>query len=487
MPAHVHSKVRVAPPAPAPLFSAQRLLDGTGFNVLRFIVDAVMLSLSVVAAILGAHAANVPVEVPGVLALFPPLALFMLYLRGMYRTRLRTVILDGVAPVIGAISIAAMGVVAAVIFVDSSVSPSRLMARAWIFAIVYVGAGRILLALSQRRARSRGALSKPVLIVGAGVVGAHVARRLEEHPEYGLKPIGFLDADPAPGVDVVDRRAPVLGSPDDLAAVVERTGAEHLILAFTRGPDRGLVSIVRRCDELGVEVSLVPRLFESINERVALEHLGGLPLLGLRTVDPKGWQFFFKHAFDRVVAALSLVALSPLLGASALAVRLSSPGPILYRQRRVGRDGQVFDILKFRSMRLDQAPADFTPRPGDAPGGVEGEDRRTPIGRILRRSAIDELPQLFNVLRGEMSLVGPRPERPEFVSLFREDIDRYSDRHRVKSGLTGWAQVNGLRGQTSIADRIEWDNFYIENYSLWLDVKILMLTVVTVVRWGDEA
>ena len=158
---------------------------------------------------------------------------------------------------------------------------------------------------------------------------------------------------------------------------------------------------------------------------------------------------------------------------------------MLFRQRRVGRDGQVFDMLKFRSMRVRRTGGHgFRPEQGSAPGGVEGEDRRTPFGRFIRRTALDELPQLFNVLRGEMSLVGPRPERPEFVSLFDDDIDRYGDRHRVRSGITGWAQVDGFRGQTSLADRVEWDNFYIENWSLWLDVKILLMTIPAALRGG---
>jgi lipopolysaccharide/colanic/teichoic acid biosynthesis glycosyltransferase len=187
--------------------------------------------------------------------------------------------------------------------------------------------------------------------------------------------------------------------------------------------------------------------------------------------------------------------LSPVMLIAAIAVALSSPGPVLFRQRRVGRDGKVFDFYKFRSMRLSPAqPAkgDQEAREQDdeeagalefllggdtAPGGVEGADRRTAVGRFLRRSSLDELPQLLNVLRGDMSLIGPRPERPEFVKLFRQDVLRYGDRHRVKSGITGWAQVHGLRGQTSLAERVEWDNYYIANWSLGLDMKILALTL----------
>jgi len=200
-------------------------------------------------------------------------------------------------------------------------------------------------------------------------------------------------------------------------------------------------------------------------------------------VHPKGWQFAVKHGFDRLGAALLILTFGPLMATIALLVRLSSPGPIIFRQRRVGRDGTVFDLYKFRSMRPPDPEAEgFRPGEGSAPGGVEGIDRRTWIGRLLRRTSLDELPQFFNVLRGDMSLVGPRPERPEFVELFESDIRRYGDRHRVKSGVTGWAQVHGLRGQTSLSDRVEWDNYYIEHWTLGLDLKILAMTMLEVLR-----
>ena len=474
-------------PRPRPRLSAEWLLDGPGFAWLRLVVDLLMLGLAVVAAIVGASAAKVSLDGEVALFAFPALVVLLLYVRGMYKQQLVISILDGIAPVASSISIAAMACLAAVTFADPGARPAGLVARAWLFALVYVSASRVLLVSSQRRARAHGLLGKSTLIIGAGRVGAHVARRLEDHPEYGLRPIGFLDADPPPSLEVVDRRAPVLGAPADLEHVVFDRDVEHVILAFSRDRDQTLVPLVRRCEELGLDVSLVPRLYEGINERVALDHLGGLPLLALRAVDPKGWQFQVKHTFDRVASALIVALLSPILLAVALGVKLSSPGPVMFRQRRVGRDGQVYDMLKFRSMRRHSHDPDrFSPARGSAPGGVEGEDRRTRFGRIIRRTALDELPQLFNVLRGEMSLVGPRPERPEFVSLFDDDIARYGDRHRVKSGITGWAQVHGFRGQTSLADRVEWDNFYIENWSLWLDVKILLLTIVAVVRRPPE-
>ena len=228
-------------------------------------------------------------------------------------------------------------------------------------------------------------------------------------------------------------------------------------------------------------VSLVPRLYESINERTPLDHLGGLPLLSLHPTDPHSWQFAVKHAFDRAFATLALAALAPLMLALTVAVKMSSPGPVLFRQRRVGRDGHTFDLLKFRTMR-DGAAEGFTPFDGLAPGGVEGLDRRTQIGRWLRQTSLDELPQFLNVLRGDMSVVGPRPERPEYVSMFAQDVERYEERHRVRSGITGWAQVKGLRGQTSIADRVEWDNYYIQNWSLRLDLRIIAMTITEVLR-----
>jgi exopolysaccharide biosynthesis polyprenyl glycosylphosphotransferase len=468
--------------------SSAKLLEGKALGRLQVAVDVLGMSLAALAALLLVEAAHGSVSQAWILFAFPPTGALMLFMRGMYHPKLRTVILDGVAPVVGAISVAAMVMVAVMVIGFGDARPGALIVRTWLFAVVFVGVGRMAITVAQDRARRGGRIAKPTLIVGAGLVGTHVARRIEESPEYGLKPVGFLDADPTPTVDVRDRRAPVLGSPADLEDVVRTTGAKHVIIAFTYSSDRDLLPLIRCCDELGVEVSLVPRLFDAINDRIALEHIGGLPLIGLRSVDPKGWQFTIKHCFDRAFAGLALLALTPLLILVSITVKLSSPGPVLYRQRRVGRDGQVFDMLKFRSMReVDAGGEDFELAEGSAPGGVEGTDRRTRVGKLLRRTAMDELPQFINVVRGEMSTIGPRPERAEFVELFGGNVNRYADRHRVKSGLSGWAQVHGYRGQTSLADRVEWDNYYIENWSLWLDLKIFVLTMVAVLRGGERS
>jgi exopolysaccharide biosynthesis polyprenyl glycosylphosphotransferase len=477
----------------------QLLLEGSGWNVLRPSVDFLLLCVAVVAALGGMHATmHVSAEQAPLLAL-PPLVLLLFYLRGLYRTRLRALILDGVVPVVSAVSVAAMAVAMIGLLANGQAPNQSDVVRIWLFALLAVGLGRITLSLTQRQARSRRLIGKPVLIMGAGMVGSQVARRLESHPEYGLVPVGFLDDDPRTMAEVGGRDVPVLGTVEDLDEAVRRSRARDLIVAFSSVADARVSRLIQRCQELDIEVSVVPRMFDTINDRVGYDTVGGLPLLTFSGVNPKGFQFAIKYAFDRVLASVLLACLSPMLLCAALVVRLSSPGPALYRQRRVGRDGKVFDLYKFRSMRIEPARAhsaadgagatggaeeaalEFLDR-DTAPGGVEGEDRRTAVGRLLRRTSLDELPQLLNVVRGEMSIIGPRPERPEFVERFEHDIARYGDRHRVKSGITGWAQVHGLRGQTSLADRVEWDNYYIAHWSLGLDVKILVMTVTALFR-----
>ena len=473
----------------------QWALEGRGWSVLRPVVDFVLLCVAVVVALGGVHATlHASPDQQPLLAL-PVLVMALLYARGLYRTRLRAVVLDGVVPVLSAVSVAAMAVATIGLFANGSAPSQSDEVRAWLFALLAVGLGRVTLAGAQRWARGRQLVGKPVLIVGAGMVGSQVARRLEKHPEYGLVPVGFVDDDPRSVTEVGGRDVPVLGTVEDLDRIVRESGARKLIVAFSSVADARISRLIQRCQRLGVDVSVVPRMFDTMNQRTWYDTVGGTPLLTFSTVDPKGWQFALKHASDRVFALVLLIALSPVLALAALAVRLSSPGPILFRQRRVGRDGRTFDLLKFRSMRVGSSAAEHDDSGetavdqllgGDtAPGGIEGEDRRTAVGRFMRRSSIDELPQLVNVLRGEMSVIGPRPERPEFVELFSDEIARYGDRHRVKSGITGWAQVHGLRGQTSLAERVEWDNYYIAHWSLGLDLKILVLTLAAVVRSGE--
>lgn len=490
---HASAPPPILTPAPSRGSAWNYALEREGWTSLLVFADA----LATLAAVLIAIAIT---DTPGVsgaeyLSLFAlPLAVpAMLHVRGVYRRRVR-IALRALSPMLGAISVAAMAVLTWDVLVLDGSELAPLIGWIWVLTVLLLSGARCVLALARRQARIKGLAGKPTLIVGAGVVGATIAQRLTQQPEYGLHPVGFLDDNPPAngngngnGHASPHRALPVLGSPSDLAEIAVSRGVEHVIFAFTSEPDQRLLALARRCEQLELEVSLVPRLFESMNDRVALDWVGSLPVLGIRPLDPKGWQFRIKYALDKPVALLGLIALSPVMLLLAIAVKLSSPGPILFRQRRIGQDGQVFEMLKFRSMHIPSEDVEYVPPPGFAPGGIEGPDRRTPIGRFLRRSGLDELPQLINVVRGQMSVVGPRPERPEFAIAFGNELARYTDRHRVKSGITGWAQVSGLRGQTSLVERVDLDNYYIRNWSLSLDLKIALLTVPAVLRTGNDA
>jgi exopolysaccharide biosynthesis polyprenyl glycosylphosphotransferase len=449
----------------------------------RFALDAALLAAAGLAAAFGSRAADVDATPVGWFATFGFFVIAAFAARGMYRPRLRAELLEDLRGVVVATSVAAMAVLTLRALLADSADLAAQVIRPWAFATVYVAAGRVALHWSQTQARRHGEALSPTVIIGAGRIGRLVAKRLLEHPELGLRPVGFLDKEP---LDAEDGGAvlPVLGASWDLDRVVEEHGVQQVIVSFSKAPDEVLLRLFRRCEELGVSVAFVPRLYEKVAGRLTVDYLGGLPVFAARTPNPRGVQFAVKYAADRVLAAVLLLAAAPVMVVAALAVLASLGRPVFFRQRRVGRDGRDFAMLKFRTMReeLDPEELELDLPPDIAPGGVEGNDRRTALGAFLRKSSIDELPQLLNVLKGEMSLIGPRPERPQFVGLFEQSVYRYGDRHRVKAGITGWAQVNGLRGKTSLADRVEWDNYYIENWSLWLDLKISLMTFVAVLR-----
>jgi exopolysaccharide biosynthesis polyprenyl glycosylphosphotransferase len=467
---------------------APRVRPEVAWSLARLGLDGGMLLAAALASSLGSRAAGVDAAPAGWLALFAVLVVAAFAARGMYRPRLRADILDDLRGVVTSTSLAAMAVLTLRALMTEPVDLSAQSLRPWAFATVYLAAGRVALHWSQVHARRHGESLRPTLIVGAGRIGRLMAKRLQSQPELGLRPIGFLDRDPMAAADD-EVRLPVLGASWDLERVVADHDVQQVIVTFSTAPHEVLLRLVQRCEELGVDVAFVPRLFERMSQRLTIDYLGGVPLVMARRPNPKGIRFGIKYAADRLLAAGLLLLASPLMVAAALVVWLSLGRPLFFKQRRVGRDGREFDMLKFRTMWAPEGDegGGFEPGEGTAPGGVEGVDRRTPATAFLRRSSIDELPQLLNVLVGHMSIVGPRPERSDYVRLFAESIHRYGDRHRVKSGITGWAQVNGLRGKTSLADRVEWDNYYIENWSLWLDFKILLLTFVAVLRPSRQA
>jgi exopolysaccharide biosynthesis polyprenyl glycosylphosphotransferase len=379
----------------------------------------------------------------------------------------------------------------AMISVGAITAPEKTNADLWFqlwglscIALVVGRIGCTRVILRQRRRGTRGART---VIIGAGLVGRLTARRLLMHPEFGLRPVGFLDKEPME-VNGQSMPVPVLGASWDIESTVREHQIDCVVLTFSNAPHDVFLRVLDECERLGVRSLVVPRLFERVPSRFAITHTGGLPLIEMYPTRPSSIQYTIKNVLDRIVAATMLLLLAPLLVVIMAAVAVSLGRPILYRQKRVGRDGREFEMLKFRTMRPPSHEAEETLEfAGDnGPGGIEGVDRRTRVSTLLRRFSLDEFAQLFNVLRGEMSLVGPRPERPEFVEYFGEHVRRYDARHRVKSGITGWAQVHRLRGKTSISDRVEWDNYYIENFSLWLDLKILVLTIPEVLSGETE-
>jgi exopolysaccharide biosynthesis polyprenyl glycosylphosphotransferase len=415
---------------------------------------------------------------------------------GAYQPRLRLALGDELRRVVTASALVALAAGALAMLTTSGTGAGDVAVVQWLVASALVSTGRVALYGAQRLGRTRSDFGGRTLIIGAGEVGSLTATRLLAEPQLGLRPVGFLDKDPLPGPRG-PTALPVLGASWDLEDVIRRHRIEHVVVAFSKAPHHVLLGIVRRCWALHVAVHVVPRLYEVEGRRMQVEHLGALPLVQLGANDPRGWQMSVKYALDRVVSAFFLLACAPILAAVAVAILVTMGRPVFFRQRRVGRDGHSFEMLKFRTMRGSpetdgEADARWASQIVAGPhlGGhaPSGGDRSTALGSWLRRLGIDELPQLWNVLRGDMSLVGPRPEREGYVQRFGEIIYRYPERHRMKSGLTGWAQVHGLRGETSLADRIEWDNFYIENWSPWLDLEVLLRTLPAVlVAWRAEA
>ena len=320
----------------------------------------------------------------------------------------------------------------------------------------------------RRKHRSRA------LVVGAGFIGKRVVQTLEEHPEYGLDVVGAVDDDPRFNAAELGTRH--LGDSSGLPDLIESHNVDVVIVGFSSGDQAGMVDTIRKVQETGATVWLVPRFFELGSGAKERDHLWGLPIVRLRPHASKRPEWILKRTFDAAVALGALIVAAPVMALVALAVMLESGRPILFRQERIGRYGKPFDILKFRSM------AQVAPDTQQTEWCDAAEMRVTKVGKFIRATGLDELPQLINVLRGDMSLVGPRPERPHFVEQFSEQYASYSYRHRLPVGVTGWSQVNGLRGDTSIEERAVFDNYYIENWSFTEDLKIVLRTARALIK-----
>jgi Undecaprenyl-phosphate glucose phosphotransferase len=334
--------------------------------------------------------------------------------------------------------------------------------------VLALNLGRAALRAYLQRMWAAGYNVKRVLIAGAGELGQHVAETITAHRELGYRLVGFVDDGRRPSHGAV----PVLGNLDETMDVAAAHGVDQLYIALPLDEHAKLLKLIKSVRNECVDIKVIPDLVQYATIKAALEDLDGIPIISLNEVPLRGWNSMLKRVMDVVVGSGLLTFTTPFLLAIAAAIKWKGgKGPVFLRQERMTLDGKTFQIFKFRTM-VDEAEKET------GPVWASPEDpRRTPLGIWLRRFNLDEVPQLLNVVLGDMSLVGPRPERPPFVRQFKERIPQYMLRHRVKSGITGWAQVNGWRGNTSIEKRIEYDLYYIENWSLLLDVKILLLTL----------
>jgi len=318
-----------------------------------------------------------------------------------------------------------------------------------------------------RRLRQRGLNLRYVVVVGTGPLAETVVARIGGRPDAGLRVLGVVSEG---GMGGMVAGAPVIGSVADLKSILRRQRVDQLIIALARHESEAFEKVTAELADEVVNVKVVPDLLHGFSLRSTVESLDGIPVIGLQETALSGWGAVSKRAFDVVASASLLVVASPLLAGLAAGVWVSSGRPILFSQQRMGLDGRVFAMWKFRSMRRD---ADV-----NGPGWTTRDDpRRTRFGRWMRRRSLDELPQLWNVLRGDMSLVGPRPEQPAYIEEFRREVPGYMLRHKVRSGMTGWAQVHGWRGDTSIHERVDHDLYYAQKWTFWLDLRILLMTV----------
>ena len=446
-----------------------------------FVLDGVILA----ASWLGAYALRfhllgwaAPLGVPPLsfyawlCAVITPLGLIVLRTFRIYRSARTARLGDELyALVRGVLILTAIAAIASY-FTRGELSRSMLLLFA-VVALFGLCGSRLLIRLALRALRRHGRNLRQVFVVGTGPLAETVIGKLRAHADYGLAIRGAVAPDAAGAAEVLG--VPVVGAVSELRELVERHGVDLVYLALARADYRVEDEALTQLADSTATVRLVPDLARAFTLNASVEDFDGLPVVLVTESPGQGWNAVLKRAFDLSLSAVGLVVLAPVMLAVAIWVRLDSPGPVLYAQERVSLSGRRFRMLKFRTMRLDAE--------GRGAGWTTADDpRRTRAGRILRPLSLDELPQLWNVFLGQMSLVGPRPERPVYVEQFRASVPRYMLRHHVKAGITGWAQVHGLRGDTPLDRRIEYDLFYIRNWSLWLDIRILLLTVSRVFR-----
>jgi Undecaprenyl-phosphate glucose phosphotransferase len=449
------------------------------FENLLFISDLVIISLSWAASYyVRFHSGAIPVEkgVPGIgvyLFLLPPILVIWAFAFkgfGLYRPKRIETHLKEVFDITKACVLSVLVLIAITFFfrqyefsrtvfvVFSAINIAALSVERWLFRDIL------------RYMRRGGHNLRYTLVVGTGDPARGLIERIERHPEVGIKIEGLITHD---GTEVgrTIAGARVLDVYGNIREIIRARRIDHVFIALSWGEYWRVVDVLKGIGDEAVDIKVVPAIYEFMTLRGGVEEFDGMPILNLQNSPLYGWNIILKRAADIATSSVSIVLLAPLMAAIAALIKVFCGGPVLYRQERMGIGGDTFEMLKFRTMRPDAE------KETGAVWAREADPRRTPLGALLRRTSMDELPQLFNVFKGDMSIVGPRPERPVFIQEFREKIPGYMLRHKMKAGITGWAQVHGWRGNTDLRKRIEHDLYYIENWSLALDMKILWLTL----------
>lgn len=395
-----------------------------------------------------------------------------LYFVHMYRPEPRVFNMQVFVKILKGSLLAIVLVIAGNFFVREAEYARVLFPIALVFSIVSLTGSRFAVErflMYLRREKSVG-ISR-VLIVGAGQVARGVGEKICEYPQYGFSLQGYVSDRPE-AVGQAIGSVKVIGTIDELSGLVKRYNVDQVLVAQPGLVRDRILTMIDECEREFVELKVVPDLLEMVASEISVEEIHGIPFFSIKATPLQGWNLILKRAFDVTVSAFLLVVLSPVLVLISILVKRDSAGPVFYKQERIGLDGKRFLLIKFRTMIHDAER-------NTGPVWAKPDDPRvTRIGKWLRVHDLDELPQLLNVFRGDMSLVGPRPERPFFVEQFKEQLPRYMARHNVKSGITGWAQVNGYRQNSSITERLKYDLFYVKNWTLWFDIKIILMTLL---------
>jgi Undecaprenyl-phosphate glucose phosphotransferase len=388
---------------------------------------------------------------------------------GLYRPRRISSRVAEAMDIVKATSIATLILITLTFFVARYEFSRVIFLYFWIISIIALCLIRILFREFLRLIRKRGYNLRYVLIAGTGKLGQDITDKIQDHPELGLKIRGFLSEDASQVGNTVDGYQ-VLDTYENIRDVIISNQIDMVLITLPLNAHEKLKSILDNIADEMVSIMIIPDFFEFISLRGGVGEFEGIPIISLRDSPLYGWNRVIKRSTDILLSLLIVLVTSPLMFAISILIKIMSPGPILYKQDRMGLDGKIFKMLKYRTMGT-QAEEKTGPM-----WATENDNRRTSVGAFLRKTSLDELPQFFNVLKGDMSIVGPRPERPHFIQQFRSKIPKYMLRHKMKAGITGWAQVNGWRGNTSLEKRIEYDLYYIENWKLMFDFEIMWLT-----------